>query len=189
MAPCVHYPAVHVMDCGQRCECVTGVRLPVLSPFNVSLSPPLPVRPTADQVFMEHARSTAKRSTCTRALKYGGIGAVLVVDGREVSQGYAGSMRGDDHCTTHGCTMNEKTGGCDRTVHAELNAVLNAAFHGVRIEGGTCFTTASPCWDCFKALVNAGVKRIVYAEEYRLGVERQKAFAKLHFISFEHVEG
>ncbi|MDO8598592.1 MAG: deaminase [bacterium] len=138
---------------------------------------------------MEHARSTAKLSTCTRALKYGGIGAVIVVDGREVAQGYAGSMRGDDHCTDVGCSIDEKTSGCDRTVHAEMNAVLNAAYHGVRVEGGTLYCTASPCWACFRALRNAGITAVYYAEEYRLGVERQKEYAKKFAIVFAQMEG
>lgn len=154
-------------------------------------------RPSAAETFMEHAFVVAKRSTCPRALKYGGIGAVIVVDERIVSSGYCGSLRGARHCNEIietpsgspyevGCLMDERTGGCVRTVHAETNAVLNAAFHGTRIEGGACYCTVSPCWDCFRMLVNGGVREIWYAQEYRLGVERQKEFAKELDIVFAH---
>lgn len=144
-------------------------------------------RPTLDETFMKHAFVAAARSTCIRAIKYrgGGIGCVIVVNERVVSSGYCGSLRGAEHCTDVGCLTDERTGGCVRTVHAEVNAVLNAAYHGVRVEGGTAFTTVSPCWDCFKALVNAGLKRIVFAEVYRLGIDRQMEFAKTLGIQLE----
>lgn len=85
-----------------------------------------------------------------------------------------------------GCLIDEKTGGCVRTVHAEINAVLQAANHGVKVTGATSYTTMSPCWDCFKALVNGGVTRIVYSLEYRI-VDRQKEFAASLGIPFIQV--
>jgi dCMP deaminase len=110
---------------------------------------------------MNLAREAASRSTCPRKA----VGAVLVRDKAVLATGYNGSIRGLAHCTEVGCLM--EGGHCVRTVHAEANALIQAARHGVRIEGADCYVTASPCWECFKLLANAGVKRIVFGEFYR----------------------
>lgn len=110
---------------------------------------------------------------------------MLARDQQILSTGYAGSIRGAAHCNTEGCLIDEKTGGCVRTVHAEINAILQAAQHGTGIKNATCYTTMSPCWDCFKAIVNGGIVRIVYLVEYR-NVERQRKFADRLGIEFFH---
>ncbi|GBC80702.1 tRNA-specific adenosine deaminase [bacterium HR09] len=119
------------------------------------------MRVSWDRYFMNLAREAATRSTCPRKA----VGAVLVRDKAVLATGYNGSIRGLAHCTEVGCMI--ENGHCVRTVHAEANALIQAARHGVRIEGADCYVTASPCWDCFKLLANAGVRRIVFAEFYR----------------------
>ena len=114
-----------------------------------------------DDYFMNIARQVATRSTCDR--KH--VGAVIVRDRAILSTGYNGSMRGSVHCDEAGHLM--ENDHCVRTVHAEANAVAQAARNGVRIDGGEIYVTASPCFNCFKLLVNAGVRRICYGEFYR----------------------
>ncbi len=114
-----------------------------------------------DEYFMNIAREVATRSTCDR--KH--VGAVLVRDRTILSTGYNGSIRGMPHCDEVGHQMDD--GHCARTIHAEVNAIVQAARHGIRLEGADIYVTASPCWNCFKLLANAGVRRIVYGEFYR----------------------
>ena len=114
-----------------------------------------------DTYFMEIARVVSSRSTCDR--KH--VGALLVRDRMILSTGYNGSIRGMPHCDDVGHLM--EGGHCVATIHAEANSVLQAARNGVRIDGADLYTTASPCWPCFKLVANAGVKRVVYAEFYR----------------------
>ena len=114
-----------------------------------------------DTYFMDIARVVATRATCDR--KH--VGAVLVRERTILSTGYNGSVRGLPHCDEAGHMM--EGGHCVATIHAEANAILQAARNGVRIEGADMYTTASPCWPCFKLIANAGMKRIVYGEFYR----------------------
>jgi dCMP deaminase len=131
------------------------------------------MRPDWDEYFSEIAKVVATRSTCNRKQ----VGCVLVKDCQIISTGYAGSIRGQPHCTDVGCRIDEKTGGCVRTVHSEMNAVAQAALHGVSTEGCTAYTTMSPCYWCFKTMANAGVIRIVYTEEYRIPPPKDEAEA------------
>ena len=110
---------------------------------------------------MSIARQVAARSTCDRKQ----VGAVVVRDRMILTTGYNGSIRGLEHCDEAGHMM--EGGHCVRTIHAEANAIVQAARHGARIEGATVYVTASPCWNCFKMLANAGVRRIVFGEFYR----------------------
>ena len=114
-----------------------------------------------NQYFMNIAREVASRSTCDR--KH--VGAVIVRDKTILSTGYNGSIRGMPHCDEVGHMMED--GHCVATIHAEANAVIQAARNGVRIDGGEIYVTASPCWNCFKMLANSGVKAIYYGEFYR----------------------
>ena len=111
--------------------------------------------------FMNIARQVATRSTCDR--KH--VGAVIVRDRTILSTGYNGSIRGMPHCDEVGHDLD--AGHCVATIHAEANAILQAAKNGVMIEGAEIYTTASPCWGCFKLIANAGIKTIFYAEFYR----------------------
>lgn len=114
-----------------------------------------------DHYFMNIARVVASRSTCDRKQ----VGAVIVRDKTILSTGYNGSIRGLPHCDEVGHMM--ENGHCVATIHAEANAILQAAKNGVRIEGATIYTTASPCWPCFKLIANAGLVRVVFGEFYR----------------------
>jgi dCMP deaminase len=118
-------------------------------------------RASWDEYFMNIARVVASRATCDR--KH--VGAVLVRDRTILSTGYNGSIRGLRHCSEEGHMMED--GHCVRTVHAEANAIIQAAKNGVAIDGATIYTTASPCWPCFKLIANAGCQRIVFGEFYR----------------------
>jgi dCMP deaminase len=120
-------------------------------------------RPRAswDEYFMSIAQVVATRSTCPR--KY--VGAVIVKNRTILSTGYNGSIRGMPHCSDVGHMMQD--GHCVATVHAEANAIIQAAKNGVIIDGATVYVTASPCWNCFKQIANAGVVRICFGEFYR----------------------
>ena len=120
-----------------------------------------PVRASWDDYFMSIAQVVATRSTCPR--KY--VGAAIVRNRTILSTGYNGSIRGMPHCTEVGHMMED--GHCVATIHAEANAIIQAARNGVNIDGGTVYVTASPCWNCFKQLANAGVVRICFGEFYR----------------------
>jgi len=114
-----------------------------------------------DEYFMQIAVQAATRSTCDR--KH--VGAVIVKDKTILSTGYNGSIRGMPHCDDVGHMM--ENGHCIATVHAEANAIIQAAKHGTAIDGATIYVTASPCWNCFKLIANSGIKKIVYLEFYR----------------------
>ncbi len=114
-----------------------------------------------DEYFMRIAVEVSGRSTCDR--KH--VGAVIVRDRNILSTGYNGSIAGLDHCDDVGHMMED--GHCIATIHAEANAIIQAAKNGVNINGGFIYTTASPCWNCFKLIVNAGLKKISFGEFYR----------------------
>ena len=111
--------------------------------------------------FMNIAKQAATRSTCDRKK----VGAVIVRDKSILSTGYNGSIRGMPHCDDVGHDMVD--GHCIATIHAEANAIIQAAKNGVMIEGSEIYTTASPCWNCFKLLANSGIKKIYYGKFYR----------------------
>ena len=114
-----------------------------------------------DEYFMNIATVVASRSTCDRKF----VGAVIVRDKTILSTGYNGSIRKLEHCSEVGHMM--ENDHCVATIHAECNAILQAAKNGVCIDGATIYTTASPCWPCFKMIANAGIKKVCYGEFYR----------------------
>lgn len=130
---------------------------------------PLPMeRPTSDKYFMDMAKLAATRSTCLRRR----VGAVIVKDKHVLSTGYNGAPKGVPHCETTGCIriqLNVPSGTrhelC-RGVHAEQNAVTQAAYFGVSVKGASIYTTTFPCSLCAKILINAGITEIVYDEGY-----------------------
>ena len=111
--------------------------------------------------FMNIAQEVATRSTCDR--KH--VGAVIVRDKTILSTGDNGSIKGLPHCDEAGHEMVE--GHCVRTTHAEANAIVQAAKNGVKIDSAEIYVTASPCYNCFKLIANAGIKIIFYHEFYR----------------------
>ena len=125
-------------------------------------------RPSYDEYFMEMAYVVAKRSTCLRRK----VGAILVKDKHILSTGYNGAPKGLKHCSETGClreNMNIPSGErhelC-RGLHAEQNAIIQAAVFGTSIKGSFLYCTNTPCVVCVKMLINAGVTEIIYAGEY-----------------------
>lgn len=126
-------------------------------------------RPSWDQYFMEMAELTARRSTCLRR----SVGAVIVKDKHIVATGYNGAPRRVEHCEEKGGCMRQQLGVPSgqrhelcRAVHAEQNAIIQAATLGVSIEGSTIYVTHQPCVVCAKMIINAGITRIVVKEGY-----------------------
>jgi len=128
-----------------------------------------PPRPGWDEYFMEMAEVVAKRSTCLRRQ----VGAVLVKDKHILATGYNGAPRGIDNCLeTKACLRQElkipageRHEFC-RGSHAEQNAITQASYHGVKIQGATLYCTHMPCITCTKMIINAGITRIVFLNFY-----------------------
>lgn len=118
------------------------------------------IRSSWDEYFMGIAQQVAQRSTCPRA----SVGAVIVRERLILTTGYNGAPEGLPHCLEVGCIIEDDH--CQRSLHAEQNAILQAAFHGVSIAGGTMYVTHQPCNTCAKMIINAGLKRVIYAGEY-----------------------
>lgn len=133
-------------------------------------------RITKDQYFMEIAQVISQRSTCIKRK----VGAVLVKENHIISTGYNGAPSGFTHCTPESCLRQTIRSGerpelC-RGVHAEINCVIQAALHGTSIKGKTTlYTTTFPCMNCLKLLINSGINRIVYKEDYNLANTAKKA--------------
>ena len=120
------------------------------------------MRPDWDSYFLKIAAAVSERSTCDRAF----VGCVLVLEKRILTTGFNGSPAGQPHCDEIGHLMIE--GHCIRTIHAETNAIIQAALHGVSSKGATCYVTHFPCINCTKVLINAGIVRLVYGNGYRV---------------------
>jgi len=125
-------------------------------------------RPGWDEYFMEITRLVARRSSCLRRQ----VGAVLVKDRNILATGYNGVPTGITHCAETGCLrakLNVPSGErhelC-RGLHAEQNAIIQAAKHGTNIDGATLYSTTMPCIICAKMIINAGIQRVVYEEGY-----------------------
>jgi dCMP deaminase len=121
----------------------------------------MPMRDSWDKYFLNIASSVATRATCDR--KH--VGAVIVKDKTILSTGYNGSVKGTQHCDEIGHMMEHSH--CVRVVHAEMNAIVQAAKNGVAIDGSSIYVTCYPCWLCFKMIANSGIKRVVFSESYR----------------------
>src|SRR5215467_5844517 len=128
-------------------------------------------RPSWDQYFMTITQQVAERSTCTRAK----VGAVIVRDKNILATGYNGAPAGLPHCIDVGCLVYKSTTpsgeveeNCFRTIHAEINAITQAAKNGHAIRDADIYITHTPCIHCFKVLVNTGIKRIFYERPYKL---------------------
>ncbi|MBU9695188.1 ComE operon protein 2 [Limosilactobacillus portuensis] len=113
-----------------------------------------------DQYFMIQAALLASRSTCNRL----SVGAVLVRDKRIIAGGYNGSVSGDAHCIDEECYLRD--GHCVRTIHAEMNAILQCAKFGISTDGASLYVTDFPCLQCTKSLLQAGIKEINYIRNY-----------------------
>ena len=118
------------------------------------------MRPGWDEYFMDIARTVATRATCPRL----SVGCVLVREHRILTTGYNGAPRGVAHCTEAGCIL--VNDHCARATHAEANAIVQGALHGVSLAGSIAYCTHQPCVNCSKLLISAGVKKIVYDVGY-----------------------
>jgi dCMP deaminase len=148
------------------------------------------VRPTWDEYFMEIANTVAKRATCDR----GRSGCVIARDRQLLVTGYVGSPIGLPHCDEVGHQMKRTvhedgsiTNHCVRTVHAEQNAICQAAKLGISLDGATLYCRMTPCRTCAMMIINCGIKRVVCQKKYHAGKESEAMFAQAH-IKLEFVE-
>ena len=127
-------------------------------------------RPSWDQYFMDIAQMVAARSNCSRRQ----VAAVLVRDCRIISTGYNGTPRGVRNCSDGGCPRcNSDTPsghGLHECLcsHAEENSIVQAAYHGIAVKGATLYPTFSPCLQCAKMIINAGIVEVVYHQRYSI---------------------
>jgi dCMP deaminase len=117
-------------------------------------------RPSWDEYFLKVAMLVSERATCPRMH----CGCVLVREKQILSTGYNGSIPGDRHCEDDGCIIVDNH--CIRTIHAEMNAILQCSSHGISTQGSTAYITNMPCTNCAKALITAGIKEIVIFSDY-----------------------
>lgn len=117
-------------------------------------------RPSWDEYFLKVAMLVSERATCPRMH----CGCVLVRDKQILSTGYNGSIPGDDHCENAGCMIVDNH--CVRTIHAEMNAILQCSSHGVSTYNAIAYVTNMPCTNCAKALITAGIKEVVIFSDY-----------------------
>lgn len=113
------------------------------------------------EYFMAQSQLLALRSTCTRL----SVGATIVKDNRVIAGGYNGSVSGEVHCIDEGCYI--ENGHCIRTIHAEMNALLQCSKMGVSTESADIYVTHFPCIHCTKSIIQAGIKKIYYANDYK----------------------
>ena len=138
-------------------------------------------RPSWDEYFLSVAEAIAQRGTCDR----GRAGTVIVKDHQLLAAGYVASPKGFTHCDDVGHQIKKithedgtVTQHCVRTVHAEQNAIVQAARNGVSIEGATVYVKMTPCRVCAMLLINAGINKIVCAMKYHTGKESEEMFKK-----------
>lgn len=150
------------------------------------------MRPSWDEYFMELAIAAAKRATCDR----GRSGCVIVRDKQVLVTGYVGSPKGLPHCDDVGHLMKKVvhddgtvTQHCMRTVHAEQNAICQAARRGIALEGGTLYCRMTPCRTCAMLIINCGIERVVCQHRYHAGSESEEMFRQagvsLEFINHD----
>lgn len=124
-------------------------------------------RITRGELFMGVARLFATRSTCPRAQ----VGAVIVHSNRIISTGYNGAPSGLAHCSEVGCKLKpevpDASPGCERSIHAEANAIVHSAKWGISLQGSTIFTTHAPCVQCSLLIISSGIREVVYSIPYR----------------------
>ncbi|MCM3161854.1 ComE operon protein 2 [Metabacillus litoralis] len=137
-----------------------------------------------NQYFMSQSHLLAMRSTCTRLA----VGATIVRDKRIIAGGYNGSIAGGVHCSDEGCYVIDNH--CVRTIHAEMNALLQCAKFGVPTDGAEIYVTHFPCLQCCKALIQAGIKTVYYAVDYKnhpYAIELfQQANVKVEHVNLEN---
>jgi dCMP deaminase len=150
-------------------------------------------RPSWDQYFMTITRQVAERSTCLRAK----VGAIIVRERSILATGYNGSPAGLPHCTEVGCLIYEShtpdgdlEQNCYRTIHAEMNAITQAAKNGSAISDADVYVTHTPCIHCMKVLINTGVRTVYYDRPYKLQtIEDLLKHARLKLVQVQSEGG
>lgn len=148
-------------------------------------------RPDWDTYFMEIAEVVATRGNCSRRK----VAAVVVADQRIISAGYNGTPRGVLNCFEGGCARCAGTAPSGASleecicVHAEQNAICQAAFYGIRLDGATIYVTISPCLTCAKLLINAGIREVVYGGEYAFNEQTERLLAEAGVVCRRYVKG
>ncbi|KGR90717.1 competence protein ComE [Ureibacillus massiliensis 4400831 = CIP 108448 = CCUG 49529] len=137
-------------------------------------------RITWDQFFMAQSHLLALRSTCARLT----VGATIVREKRIIAGGYNGSISGDEHCIEQGCYVVDNH--CVRTVHAEVNALLQCAKYGTPTNGADLYVTHFPCLPCTKSIIQAGIKNVFYAKDYKNSTYALELFEKAN-VNVVHV--
>jgi len=139
------------------------------------------IRPTWDEYFMEVMEAVSKRSTCDR----GRSGCVIVKDKQILATGYVGSAAGDDHCDEVGHLYEKRihedgtvSEHCVRTIHAEQNAICQAAKNGIAIQGATVYQRMTPCSVCARMYVNSGIKQVICQKKYHDSKESERLLKK-----------
>ncbi|MCK4665414.1 cytidine/deoxycytidylate deaminase family protein [Candidatus Dependentiae bacterium] len=132
--------------------------------------------------FMDIAEMVSTRSTCDRKE----VGAVIVKGKNILATGYNGSIAGLEHCDEVGHDM--VAGHCVRTIHAEQNAIVQAAKHGIMIDGADIYVNTYPCWNRFKLLANSGIKKIFFKDAYNIDPKIPEAARKLN-IEITEIDG
>ncbi len=147
-------------------------------------------RPSWDEYFLEIAKLVGSRGTCDR----GRNGAVIVKNKRILTTGYVGAPIGMSHCDEVGHLMSDVVNPdgsiskhCVRTLHAEQNAIIQAALHGISTEGSTLYVKFEPCFICCKMIINAGIKRVVCQKKYH-AAELTRKFFKEAGVEIVYVE-
>jgi len=138
-------------------------------------------RPSWDEYFLGLTAEVAKRATCDRGLS----GCIIVKDRRIVATGYVGSPAGLPHCDEVGHLLKKvvddqgaESVHCMRTIHAEQNAVCQAARYGIALDGSTLYCSMEPCRICAMLIINVGIKRVVARKRYHAGAETREMFAQ-----------
>jgi len=125
-------------------------------------------RPSWTEYFMQITRDVSERAICVKRK----VGAIIVKDNHILSTGYNGAPKGFSHCTENTCIRKQmevpsgQRHELCRGLHAEQNAIIQAAVHGVKIDGGTMYCNFQPCVICVKMMINAGIKKLVYSGGY-----------------------
>ncbi len=154
---------------------------------------PRTARPSWDQYFMTITRQVAERSTCLRAK----VGAVIVRDRSILATGYNGAPAGLPHCLDAGCLIYESRTpdgeieqNCYRTIHAEINAITQAARNGSAIRDADIYVTHTPCIHCLKVLINTGISRVYYGKPYKLHtISDLLKYAQIKLIEVQAEDG
>ena len=134
-----------------------------------------------DDYFIDIAIQISTRSTCLRKQ----VGCVIVRDRTIIATGYNGSLPGQPHCTDYQCFL--ESGHCIRTIHAETNAINQAAKNGISLNGASIYCSLEPCWLCFKNIISSGIKYIYFKQTYGVKNALYSEYLDTHQITYRNI--